>query len=158
MERFKVYMYDTNPNKDRIIRILCGVMGIIGIFAFYILRSDYFTLFLSIIFLIGAAGYKKFIKRNFILVDDEGIKAEFAYLDLVKLRHLIPPYLRRLDKVYVKWEDIQSVSKEPLKITIVLNNDSQKEIYIGDLSYKDHQKLREKLQEYIEAKGITTAI
>ena len=158
MEPYKVYMYDTNPNKDRITRILCGVMGIIGLSAvglsaFYLHYIDPFTLFLSIIFLIGAAWYIKIIKRNYILVDDEGIKSEFQKLD-----HPLPPYLASLKKVYVKWEEIQSLSKEPLKISITLNNGDKKEIYIGGLMYKEHQELKEKLQEYIEAKGITTAI
>ena len=153
MEPYKIYMLSTNPKKDRMMRITGGVIGIIGLSAFYLLRSDYYTLTVSIMSLIYAIGYKSFIKRNFISIDDSGIKAAFQKLDENQ-----PIFFARLYKVYINWEDIESMSKDPWKISITLNNGDKKEIYIGGLMYKDHQELKEKLQEYIEAKGITTTI
>lgn len=153
MEPYKVYMYQTNPRNDWIIRIFLGVMGAIGLFILFIfdLINNFYILLMSIVCLIGAVGYKRFISRSFILIDDDGISAEFQRIDEGK-----PVFLARLYKVYAKWEDIKSMSKEPLKISITLNDGSQKEIYIGDLFYKEHQELRKKLQEYIETKGIST--
>ena len=154
METFKAYMYRTDPKNERISRLFSGIFGIIMIilyFQFDIFR-DAFSLFIGTICIFFAIAYNLIIKRNFILVDDEGIKAEFVRLDEIKL---IPPYLRRLNKVYTKWEEIQSVSKEPLNISITLKSGNKKEIYIGDLSYKNHQELKTRLKEYLEEKGIT---
>ncbi|MFC1558201.1 hypothetical protein ACFL40_02480 [candidate division KSB1 bacterium] len=155
MEPYKVYMYGTNPRNDWKYIILCGIAGIIFIFLHFQFDFHYldYPFIAGILYLLFAAGFIFLIKRNFIAIDEEGIKSEFQKLD-----NFLPPYLARLKKVYVKWEEIQSLSKEPLKISITLKDNSQKEIYIGDLSYKTHQELKGKLQEYIEAKGITTTI
>lgn len=155
MEPYKIYMYETDPKKDRIAYISLSFIGIIclSLYLIFDIRSEHVFLFYLVICLIGIIGYKRFIKRNFICVDDEGIRSEFARIGWTKF---LPPYLAKLNKVYVRWEDIQSLSKEPLGIIITLNDGSQEKIYIGSILYKDHQELREKLQEYIELKGIAT--
>lgn len=156
MKPFKVYMWGTNPRYDKKNRILSGIGGIIIITLFFTLDvfNDYFALLIGILCVIAAFGYNYIIKRSFVLINDKGIKAEFKNIDNLTL----PLYLGKLNKVYVKWEEIQSISKKPFDISITLKNGTEKEVYIGDIPYKKHQELKEILQEYIEEKGITTTI
>ena len=91
---------------------------------------------------------KKFVKRCYITLDDQGIKTTISN------KWMKFPLF---ENVNIRWEEIKSIGIKPLKIDINLNDGSKKEIELGDLTYKQHQILKPKLQEYIHAKEIKMA-
>jgi len=154
MEKFEIYLQGTNPKSDKKIRWILGINGIlllsVGIFLNYKYNivEDYIFMVGGIAYLIFALGYKRFVKRCHITLDDQGIRTTI-FNKWIKF----PLF----EKVNIRWEEIKSIGIKTLKIDINLNDGSCKEIELGDLMYRQHQLLKTKLQEYINAKEIIMA-
>jgi hypothetical protein len=155
MEKFETYIYESNPKYDNRMRLIYGIGGILYIslailINYYINYSSYFAIICGTAFVIYALGYKKLVKRwrCHITFDEQGIKARI-FNKLMKF----PLF----ENVNIKWEEIKSIDIKQLKIEIDLKDGSHKEIELGDLMYKQHQELKTKLQEYIQAMEIKIA-
>jgi len=158
MEKVEIFLQETGPQSDKKMRLILGISGFFYLLFGILLNYGHKT-FYNYVLLIGGIliiaymlGYKKFVKRCFIFIDDNGIRANLYTLNQIFTKGLIfsSPY----KKINITWGQIESAEIKPLKIIFNLNDGKQEELELGDLLYKQHQILKPKLQDYLQEKNI----
>lgn len=160
MQPLKFYFSATNLALDwklRLILAICGLLFIsvaVTFFSLDIHHGRYYTLIYGSLLLIFAVGYTKLIRRCYIALDDQGIRAaQYTIQQMMKTFPYIL-YFKSPTKTDVAWNEIEAISIRPLKITIHLKDGAVRELELGALMYKQHQLFKERLDRYISEKGI----
>ena len=149
MEKLKIYLYSTRPASDKKMRWSLGILGFLyipfGILTIYYKYENifsYLAVIVGVFSMIYALAYQKLVKRCHITLDDECIKA--ALFKAIQMKSV--PFKSPSLNINIRWDEIKSINIELLKISINLNDGSSKEIELGDLTYRQHRILKEKLQ------------
>lgn len=148
MEEFKIYFLGEDPKHDTKIRLLLVLFAILVLLIEFI-RIDYFVMVIGIGMLIAAIGYKKLSPRHHLLLNDEGI-----WVKLYNYKRGILIFYYATKKINIRWEDIHSITVRSITVEITLKDGSMEEISLGGLLYKQVRSFKEKLQEFMQVKGI----
>lgn len=154
MEAFTLYLQATGPENDRRNRRVF-ILNSLWCVLFSVMLYFRYSIVLSVITIVGglsimvyALGYKKFVKRQFIRLDEWGIRAH------IYKKMITWPHYKKIDTA---WNDIESIAIRPLHILITSKDGTEQTIELGDLLYKQHQIFKSKLEECIKTRNLKVA-
>ena len=141
MENSEFYLHGTDPAHDGKMRLAYGVIGLsyicFGISMIFHYQSAYMNVLLvgGIGAFVYALGYKRFVKRYYIILDENGLSA------------ILYTFTKRPKKssLSIDWHEVAAITIRPLKLMLELRNGTTHEIELGDLLYKQHQQLKSSL-------------
>ena len=148
MEEFKIYLLGEDPKHDTKMRIYFLFFSVLAFLSQFV-HINYVGIIIGVWMLILAIGYKKLGPHCHMMLNDTGIQVK-----LYRRRNLLVWFIYTTKNVNIRWEDIQSIAVRTIKVEITLKDGSMEEVSIGNLMYKQVLLFKEKLQEFIQAKGI----
>ncbi|HPG40176.1 MAG TPA: hypothetical protein PLP19_15005 [bacterium] len=155
MEPKTEYLYGTSHQHDVQMRICLAVIGVIaiglGIASIYYQHYNlyyYYGIFIGIVLIIYAIGYNRLAKRCYIAVDDNKITSIQFKSDKTNLSPFISP-----KKIVLEWDNIQSISIGEILIKVVLLDNQDVEISLGQLSFNQVKEFKKALEEYAIVKN-----